>query len=88
MGIFSKLFGNDGKRCDRCGKSIKPSPLFGTITTPRIDMWTLGNMAGYCRGCRKYLCSQHLEFRNAGLGDDITYRVACANCGTAITTGP
>jgi hypothetical protein len=87
MGLFSKLMGSGGTRCADCGRSFDPPSQLMNIMTADISRFSIDGMGGYCRSCRKYLCSKHLEFQQTD-GSGFSWAVGCKSCGTSISTGP
>ena len=98
MGFLGKLFGKKGgaatasrgtyKTCEGCGKPIEVGGQMMSIMTDDIDRWSIGGLAGYCRSCARYLCSDHLEFRNTTGQPFGPWEVSCRQCGVSVATGP
>lgn len=103
MGVFKRLFGRKKpaesrgatsggayKQCDACGKLVQASTDVNrmNIFTATIDHWSLEGMAGYCPSCGRFLCSEHLEWKNESGEPMGPWVVACSRDSVAIRGTP
>lgn len=74
------------RQCDACGKLAVASSNANTmqIFTATIEHWSLDNMSGYCPTCSKFLCSDHLEWRNPSGEPMGPWAVTCKTCSTPV----
>lgn len=96
MGLLSKLFGGAGKKtkrahfkkCDICGKPIEVTGNMSIFTATPNETWSIDGTAGYCPSCSRYLCSDHLEFRNTTGESFGPWEIGCKSCNVSIQNGP
>lgn len=99
MGFLGDVFGRKGDpeaaprgvylACDACGGPIQVPGPPPRVTSFSKDDVSWDGVAGYCRSCRRYLCSAHLEVRQVGDSFGIpVWEAGCVSCGVTVSGGP